>query len=51
MSRELEVEVDPASVERVRADVAAVPLFAGERPLQGSAGRADWRLCGSLSMR
>ena len=49
MSRELEIEVDAASVERVRADVVAVPLFSTERPLRGGAGRADWRLCGELS--
>ena len=36
-------------IERVRADVAVVPLFAGERPLRGAAGRVDWRLCGRLS--
>jgi hypothetical protein len=49
MSRELEIEVDPASVERARADVVAVPIFSTERPLRGGAGRADWRLCGKLS--
>lgn len=49
MTRELEIEVDPASVERARADVAAVALFAGDKPLRGGAGRADWRLCGRLS--
>ncbi len=49
MSRELEIEVDPASVERACADVVVVPLFSMERPLRGSAGRADWRLCGNLS--
>ena len=49
MSRELVVEVDGAPVERSRADVVAVPLFAGERPLRGDAGRLDWRLCGKLS--
>lgn len=49
MSRELEIEVDAASVERARADVAAVPFFAGEKPLRGGVGRADWRLCGKLS--
>jgi len=49
VSRELEIEVDAASVERVRADVVAVPLFSTERPLRGGAGRADWRLCGELS--
>lgn len=49
MSRELEIEVDPASVERTRADLVVVPLFSMERPLRGSAARADWRLCGKLS--
>lgn len=49
MSRELVVEVDGAPVERSRADVVAVPFFAGERPLRGEAGRLDWRLCGKLS--
>ena len=49
MSRELEMEVDSASVERVRADLAAVPLFTEDRPLRGGVGRADWRLCGRLS--
>ena len=36
-------------IERIRADVAVVPLFAGERPLRAAAGRVDWRLCGRLS--
>jgi hypothetical protein len=49
VSRELEIEVDPASVERTRADLVVVPLFSMERPLRGSAARADWRLCGKLS--
>ena len=49
MSRELEIEVDPASVERARADLVVVPLFSMERPLRGGAARADWRLCGKLS--
>ncbi|MDJ0849158.1 MAG: M17 family peptidase N-terminal domain-containing protein [Myxococcota bacterium] len=49
VSRELRIEVDVSSVERARADVVAVPLFADERPLRGGAGRADWRLCGKLS--
>jgi len=39
----------PAPIERVRADLAVVPLFAGERPLRAAAGRIDWRLCGRLS--
>jgi len=39
----------PGPIERVRADLAVVPLFAGERPLLAAAGRVDWRLCGRLS--
>lgn len=38
----------PAAIERVRADIAVVPLFS-ERPLRDAAGRVDWRLCGHLS--
>jgi len=45
----LSLEFDPGPIERSRADVAVVPLFAAERPLRGSAGRVDWRLCGRLS--
>jgi cytosol aminopeptidase family protein len=39
----------PGPIERVRADLAVVPLFASERPLRAAAGRVDWRLCGRLS--
>lgn len=49
MSRELVVEVEPAPIERTRAELVVVPLFEDERPLQGGAGRLDWRLCGRLS--
>jgi len=49
LSHELVVEVDGTPLERSRADVVAVPVFAGERPLRGDAGRLDWRLCGKLS--
>jgi hypothetical protein len=45
----LYLEVSAAAPERVRADLLAVPVFSDERPLRGAAGRADWRLCGSLS--
>jgi hypothetical protein len=45
----LSIEFDPGPIERTRADVAVAPLFAAERPLRGSAGRVDWRLCGRLS--
>ena len=49
MTATLSVEFDSGPIERSRADVAVVPLFAAERPLRGSAGRVDWRLCGRLS--
>jgi hypothetical protein len=49
LSRELVVAVEATPLERARADVVAVPLFGAERPLRGSAGRVDWRLCGLLS--
>ena len=49
MTATLSVEVEPAAFEVARADVAFVLFFADERPLRGSAGRADWRLCGHLS--
>jgi len=39
----------PGPIERARADLAVIALFAGERPLRGAAGRIDWRLCGRLS--
>ncbi len=44
-----QIGLAPGPIERVRADVAVVPLFAGERPLRAAAGRIDWRLCGRLS--
>lgn len=49
MSHELVVEVNGTPLERSCAEVVAVPVFAGERPLRGDAGRVDWRLCGRLS--
>ncbi len=49
MSGSLSIELDPGPVDRTPADVAVVLLFASERPLRGSTGRADWRLCGRLS--
>ncbi len=49
MSATLSVELERAAFEKVGADVAFVPFFQDERPLRGSAGRADWRLCGHLS--
>ncbi|MEE9607811.1 MAG: M17 family peptidase N-terminal domain-containing protein [Myxococcota bacterium] len=49
MTATLVIEPDPGPIERTRAEVAVVTFFAGDRPLRGSAGRADWRLCGRLS--
>jgi hypothetical protein len=45
----LSVALDTGPIEGSRADVAFVLFFEDERPLRGSAGRADWRLCGRLS--
>ncbi len=49
MSGELHLEIAVSSIERARADLAAVWLFCDQRPLQGNSGRVDWRLCGRLS--
>jgi hypothetical protein len=49
VTRWLEVSAAADPVERIAADVVVIGLFAGERPLRGSAGRADWRVCGRLS--
>lgn len=45
----LVLELASAPIEAVAADLAVVAFFAEDRPLSGSAGRADWRLCGTLS--
>ena len=45
----LSVELTRGPIERTRAEVAIVTFFEDDRPLRGSAGRADWRLCGRLS--
>lgn len=49
MSARLVLEVDAGPLERTPADVAVVYFFDTDRPLQGGAGRVDWRLCGQLS--
>ncbi len=49
MSGALHLEITVSSIERARADLAAVWIFCDERPLQGNSGRVDWRLCGRLS--
>jgi hypothetical protein len=45
----LVVSIASEPIERVEADVAVVAFFSDDRPLRGSAGRVDWRLCGRLS--
>ncbi len=42
------VELDAKPLERVPADLVVVGFSPDDRPLRGSAGRADWRLCGEL---
>ncbi len=42
------VELDDKPLERVSADLVVVGFSPDDRPLRGSAGRADWRLCGDL---
>ncbi len=36
-------------VTRVEADLLVAPLWQGDRPPRGFAGRADWHLCGFVS--
>ena len=36
-------------VTRLEADLLVAPLWEGDRPPHGLAGRADWHLCGFLS--
>jgi hypothetical protein len=45
----LHIEPTLGPVSRVAADIAVVAIYESDRPLQGSAGWADWRLCGQLS--
>ncbi len=42
------VEVEDKPLERVSADLVVVGFSPDDRPLRGSAARADWRLCGEL---
>jgi hypothetical protein len=42
------VELDERPLERVPTDLVVVGFSPDDRPLRGSAGRADWRLCGEL---
>jgi len=49
VSGRLRVALAGGPLERLAVDVAVVGVPSDERPLQGCAGRADWRLCGRLS--
>ncbi|MCG8590376.1 MAG: hypothetical protein MJE66_13895 [Proteobacteria bacterium] len=49
MSGEAHLSLEARPLERVVADVAVVGLCAGELPLRGDIGRADWRLCGVIT--
>jgi hypothetical protein len=49
VSGRLRVALAGGPLERLAVDVAVVGVLSDERPLQGCAGRADWRLCGRLS--
>jgi len=49
MSGSLHLCVHTAPFERIPGDLAVVGFFSDQRPLQGAAGRADWRLCGQVS--
>jgi hypothetical protein len=41
--------IEAVPIERAVSDVLVATFFEDDRPLRGGAGRADWRLCGTLS--
>jgi len=49
MTARLQISLALQGIERVGAEVAVVGFFRDERPLRGSVGSVDWRLCGRLS--
>jgi leucyl aminopeptidase len=40
---------DLRRLDRLKSEALCLPLFSDERPLRGTLGLVDWRLCGSLS--
>ena len=48
MRAALAVELDEGPIERIRTDLVIIGFAPEDRPLRRGAGRADWRLCGSL---
>ncbi len=45
----MKVAIEAVPIEKAVADVVVAAFFEEDRPLRGGAGRADWRLCGSVS--
>ena len=43
------VQPDLRKFDDLKSEAVAVPIFSDERPLSGTAGLLDWRLCGRLS--
>jgi hypothetical protein len=40
---------DLASLDQLKTEVLCLPVFEDERPLRGTPGLVDWRLCGRVS--
>jgi hypothetical protein len=40
---------DLASLDQLKTEVLCLPIFEDERPLRGTPGLVDWRLCGRVS--
>ena len=51
MSPLLELELGIEKIDRAEVDLIVAGFFAGELPLRGAAGQADWRLCGLISLQ
>ena len=49
MSGILDLELGAEALERSVVDLLVAGIFSDELPLQGGAGRVDWRLCGMIS--
>jgi hypothetical protein len=45
----VKLAIQAIPLEKAVADVVVAAFFEDDRPLRGGAGRADWRLCGSVS--
>ncbi|MFP6580146.1 MAG: M17 family peptidase N-terminal domain-containing protein [Myxococcota bacterium] len=49
MTAILKVELEHRPTERAEGDLLVAGFFEGDRPLRGSVGRVDWRVCGLIS--